>query len=187
MTSPPRLMDSPSTPDFHGANARSLLAITPPSLTGPGGSDLSLSELTLSDLQTSKHPLAAHPKARPNNRGFSLFAVEAPPSPEDQSIHSEASAHTSSRTHSSVVSGESHPTDDEVLEAEIEAEYGVEESPTKPVSQDKGKVRRTREEQLMATLFSMRKLNASFNEYLGALQATQEHNHVGIFPTTLSF
>lgn len=156
---------------------------TPPrSHTGPGGLDLSLSELD---------PPPASFKPR-----FSLFAEAAPDSPgyeeqddtleltqpveqADETIRYAERSDRSLGKQKAVFQDEAEDQDEAAVEASLD--LGALATPKeKKTSAPLG--HRSREDQLRATLYSMRKLNSSFDSYISALQATQAHNEVRMPP-----
>ncbi|KDQ21807.1 hypothetical protein BOTBODRAFT_141870 [Botryobasidium botryosum FD-172 SS1] len=168
---------APSTPTFNQKYAsQNIMDMTPPSMTGHGGADLSLSELSLqSDLRSDASTREGGGPSKPPR--FSLFA-QSP-------VHSEPQ--TSYRAHdddaeegfveaSDLVTPQKPRTHDRG-EGSSSTALRNSERPTSPAPEARRATHATREDRLRATLYSMRKLNASFNEYLEAFQAAQAHNH----------
>lgn len=164
------------------ANARSQ--------TGPGGLDLSLSELE-PPTTSSKPRFSLFAEATPDSPGYEEeeqeFNLELthPIEPESEVEQADETIRFVEQSDRSLGKQKAVFQDEVDDEAALEASLELDELAT-PKQKQKQKTtptaapsgHKSREDQLRATLYSMRKLNASFDTYISALQATQAHNEV---------
>lgn len=184
------------------------MSLTPPSINSSSSNnpDLSLSELSISELQPVRR--RTRPLVPPPVR-FSLFAP--PPEPDDEDDDDDDDGGDEEHDHTiSAGNADADvtvlPTRDDSHQAIIEQDdiyssSGEEEEEEtgealvtpkakRRVPSRKGKEKATptpapppltKEDQLRRTLFSMQKLNSSFNDYFVALQLVRDNELVSLF------